>query len=148
MTLLYSLSLSSPVFFFMLFHVAFCLFVCFFLCCAALSSLCFFFSVECALHSSLVVRISSRGALQKEKVAIADLYLLLSFFFVCLFALLRWGKSSVTRVDGAESQLYVVSVRFFFCCWGHLSIFFLYIHIIQSGLPVHVVVRRRLHIRN
>ena len=118
---LLSLSLSSPVFFFLLFHVAFCLFVHLFVFfrAALLFSrfVFFFFSVECALHLSLVVRISSRGALQKEKVAIADLHLFLSFFFflfVCLFALLRWGKSSVTRVDGAESQLYVVSVRFFF----------------------------------
>ena len=66
-----------------------CSFVCFFPCCAALFSLCFFFfSVECALHLSLVVRISSRGALQKEKVAIADLHLFLSFFFFCLFVCL------------------------------------------------------------
>ena len=89
---LLSLSLSSPVFFFLLFHVAFCLFVHLFVFfrAALLFSrfVFFFFSVECALHLSLVVRISSRGALQKEKVAIADLHLFLSFFFFCLFVCL------------------------------------------------------------
>lgn len=95
------LSLSLSLLSCLLLHVIPCRFllVCLFFSVLRCSFLAlFFFSVECALHSSLVVRISSRGALQKEKVAIADLYLLLSFFF-CLFVC----SFKVGKVLGHES---------------------------------------------
>ena len=71
--------------------------------CSFLALFYFFFSVECALHLSLVVRISSRGALQKEKVAIADLHLLLSFFFFFFFVCLFVCSFKVGKVLGHES---------------------------------------------